>query len=375
MAKKFNPEQWLEKQESEIKYPVQEKKTGSERDPDSKIETIISRIESQGIDITGSYDIWRDIGFAFADEFGESGREYFHRISKFYPDYSSGECDDQFDKCLKSNGHGITMNTFYHFAKMKGVNISGANIRKDVSGAHEKGQEKLPLIADEVYATLPDFLQKICDVSQTDEERDILLLGSLATLSSIMPNVYGFYHQNKVKPNMYLFLTAKASAGKGLLNHCKQLAYPVHYKLREESEMLKAEYQKDLKIYNANKRDDPDTEKPQKPPEKLLFIPANSSATGVFQLLSDNDGKGLIFETEGDTLANTFKSDYGNYSDGFRKAFHHETISYYRRTDKEYVVPISAGILYCRETPVKLKSIWIKPCSDKCGAMHVGQFC
>ena len=44
-----------------------------------------------------------------------------------------------------------------------------------------------------------------------------------------------------------------------------------------------------------------------------------------------------MFETEGDTLANTFGSDYGNYSDGFRKAFHHETISYIRRKDREYV--------------------------------------
>jgi hypothetical protein len=54
-------------------------------------------------------------------------------------------------------------------------------------------------------------------------------------------------------------------------------------------------------------------------------------------LLFENEGRGLIFETEGDTLAQIFKSDYGNYSDGFRKAFHHETISYYRRTDREYV--------------------------------------
>ena len=69
----------------------------------------------------------------------------------------------------------------------------------------------------------------------------------------------------------------------------------------------------------------------------MLFIPANCSATGVFQLLFDNDGQGLIFETEGDTLSMAFKSDYGNYSDGFRKAFHHESISYYRRTDHEFV--------------------------------------
>jgi hypothetical protein len=57
----------------------------------------------------------------------------------------------------------------------------------------------------------------------------------------------------------------------------------------------------------------------------------------LFQNLNDNQGIGLIFETEGDTLAQTFKSEHGNYSDGFRKAFHHETISYNRRKDREYV--------------------------------------
>ena len=44
-----------------------------------------------------------------------------------------------------------------------------------------------------------------------------------------------------------------------------------------------------------------------------------------------------MFETEGDTLANVFASDYGNFSDGFRKAFHHEPISYTRRKDREFV--------------------------------------
>ncbi len=40
---------------------------------------------------------------------------------------------------------------------------------------------------------------------------------------------------------------------------------------------------------------------------------------------------------DGDALANTFGSDYGNDSDGVRKAFHHEAISYIRRKDREYV--------------------------------------
>jgi hypothetical protein len=50
----------------------------------------------------------------------------------------------------------------------------------------------------------------------------------------------------------------------------------------------------------------------------------------------DNDGIGLLFESEGDTLSQTLKSDYGNYSDVLRKAFHHELVSLSRRKDREY---------------------------------------
>lgn len=69
----------------------------------------------------------------------------------------------------------------------------------------------------------------------------------------------------------------------------------------------------------------------------MLFIPANSSATALFQTLNDNEGQALMFETEGDTLTTTFRSEHGNYSDGLRKAFHHEPITYNRRKDREYV--------------------------------------
>lgn len=91
------------------------------------------------------------------------------------------------------------------------------------------------------------------------------------------------------------------------------------------------------RLQNEYVQDKKNNEPPQEPPIKTLLIPANSSATSVYQVLNDNGGIGLMFETEGDTLANTFKSDYGNFSDGFRKAFHHEMISYTRRKDREFV--------------------------------------
>ena len=97
--------------------------------------------------------------------------------------------------------------------------------------------------------------------------------------------------------------------------------------------LAKESYERDLKEFDKEKI----LEKPKAPIEKMLFLPANNSSSGMFQLLENNEGKGLIFETEADTLTGTFKQDYGDYSDGFRKAFQHETISYYRKTDSEYV--------------------------------------
>ena len=43
---------------------------------------------------------------------------------------------------------------------------------------------------------------------------------------------------------------------------------------------MKQQFEVDMQEYNANKGKDANTEKPQKPPQKMLFIPANNSATG-----------------------------------------------------------------------------------------------
>ena len=302
-----------------------------DEDTFNEVKEIIDEIEAKQIDIASEYAEWRNIGFAFADAFGESGRELFQRISKFYPEYDEAECNDQYNKCLKANGQGISLKTFFYHAQQAGVKIGSSKV------AAAAPQEAAPTLPDALFTQLPDFLQRVINHSTSSEERDLLLLGSLVSLSACMPKVYGIYDGRKVFANLFLFVTAQASAGKGRLSHCRQLVEPIHKAFREETMLRKQEYEIALKAFNSKKGKDEGAEKPARPPEKMLFIPANNSSTGAYQLLSDSDGKGLIFETEGDTLAQAFKSEHGNYSDGFRKAFHHETISYYRRTDQEYV--------------------------------------
>lgn len=123
--KKFDPKTWLQNTKKNKTF----KPTGfssSATRIHHNVDIVIRRIENYQIDITTNsheYNDWRNLGFAFADEFGEAGRQYFHRISRFYPDYDIKATDNQFDKCLQSNRKGITIKTFFGMARDAGLNI------------------------------------------------------------------------------------------------------------------------------------------------------------------------------------------------------------------------------------------------------------
>ncbi len=357
--KTFNPSEWLNSQniQNKITNTNKYREMVQPNDVSSDIETIISRIEATATDIAPHYADWRNVGFALADELGESGRNYFHRISRLYPNYSTAETDKQFDKCLKAKGHGVSIKTIFHLAKQANINIATNTVtqqtsqnRKTKSPISPNGETgdcgetadvipaiQLPNFPNELFDKLPYFFQRIVSNANSDDDKDILLLGSLVTISACLPNVYGIYAQKKVGANLYLFVSAQASAGKGRLPFCRKLVEPIHKSLKEQSLKERERYEMELAEYVQLKRENPSLEKPKEPPFRMLIIPANNSSTGVFQILNDNNGVGLMFETEGDTLSQTFKSDYGNYSDGFRQAFHHEIISYNRRQNREYV--------------------------------------
>ena len=355
MSKKtFNPKDWASRGVSHTPATVP---IVPNTNPNNDIETITARIEAAAVDIAPNYADWRDLGFALADALGESGRNYYHRLSRFYAGYNQTETDRQFNNCLKAHGHGVTIKTLYHLAKSAGIeiailpNIQNGNLAKVAKSkvtppqkkiekpqpSEEQETELTPTFPKIIYQNLPDFLQRVTAKATSPEDKDLLLLGSLVVVSACLPNVFGNYDERRVYPNLFLFLTASASAGKGRLTLCRKLVYPIHKALREQYKVLYDTYKQEKILYNNAKKDQPSMDEPQEPPMLALLMPANSSATAFFQILNDNNGAGLMFETEGDTLAQTFKSEHGNFSDGFRKAFHHETISYLRRKDREFV--------------------------------------
>ena len=333
------------------------------------VEALTVLIERSGIDITSDYGDWCSIGFALAEALGTDGEAYFHRISAFYPAYSPSEASKQYAACLRhkvqSGKAPITIATLFHIAKAHGIclplpplrggaqragescpNLRGGQGEFSSQNPSEESEENssnssdssipLPTFSQFIRNKLPSIMQRIVTDSVSDVDADILILGSLAVFSACMPNVYGVYDRREVFANLFLYVTARASTGKGRLSLCRHLAAPLHTALRDKYRKQMKKYEAAQAAFVVNRKNGLAVQ-PKEPPFLTLFVPANSTATVVYQTLAQNNGVGLLFETEGDTLANAFNSDLGNYSDGFRKAFHHESISYLRKKDHEYV--------------------------------------
>lgn len=375
--KHFIPQQWEGCSDEKSPFTNAEVLAGVNN---NDVERIVSLIEQKSIDIAPSYEDWVRLGFALVDGFGENGRNYFLSLSSLHAGCTQQAANFQYDKCLRSGNSGITLSTFFHLAKQSGISISvpngkmaiwqngnlngysdrqnGSEISKlpnchggnmEISGENKAQdtsnvqitkypncqcgktdimdkwllvEEQLPFYPDEIYSSLPPFLDKIVKNAISSSGRDMLLVGAITVLSSTLSMVSGVYDERIVYPNLYLFVSADAGMGKGALTLCRELVSPINAELR-------ALYKQQM----ANT----DNDKEKDIPMRTLLIPANSSSSAFVKTLADNNGVGLMFETEGDTLSQTLKSDYGNYSDTLRKAFHHESISLCRRKDKEFL--------------------------------------
>lgn len=125
----------------------------------SKFERILSAINK---DITGDYKQWLTIGFAIANTYGENGINYYHLISKYSQSYNANDTERQYKHCLKYNNGKITINSFYYYCKLNGIQI------------HDEREEyisKLTYYAKESNKKPDDVIQMIDgQLSEQDSE-------------------------------------------------------------------------------------------------------------------------------------------------------------------------------------------------------------
>lgn len=248
-------------------------------------------------------------------------------------------CNSNFD--LKENEIKNIIKSAFHnniadFAKFANVakdkvNDSEMNI---VDDKNESYLYSTPTIPFSVYDNLPSLLKKGANAFSEQRAKDTFLTGALSIISGCLPNVSGIYGGRTVYPHLFSFILAPAASGKGALQSAKELADRYHKETMQDSKDAKRAFENEIEHINCE--ESAEEVKPIEPQFKVVYIPADASKSKIIQHLEQNEGKGIICETEADTLGQAFKNDWGSYSDIFRKSFHHEKIAITRKTNDEY---------------------------------------
>lgn len=172
-------------------------------------------------------------------------------------------------------------------------------------------------ISDEIYKKLPSAFQDVSSPIKDRIKKDLVLVASLGVVSNLI-DINGIYGNKVVYPNLFIFITAPASSGKGVMSWVRRLGDELQKKYNRIYQIDKAEFE-------DNKR------KGEKPKRLTVFQSANASVSGFIKQLSKNQGKSIVFETEADSLNGVMKNeDWGSFSDLFRRSFEFETISMLR---------------------------------------------
>ena len=158
--------------------------------------------------------------------------------------------------------------------------------------------QKTPYIPQKVYDNLPTIFQMATD-KFNGRKRDILLMGLLGVTGGML-NVKGIYRGETTYPNLFCFIVAPAASEKGVLKYAKAIGLTMQTLLMETQNID-------------------------------IFISGNISTAVMYQHLYKNGGKGILFESEADTIKNTFKQEWGNYDDFLRKTFHFEDVTLERK--------------------------------------------
>lgn len=343
--------------------------------PLSDLERLVAAIEHQGANIAPTYQEYMPIAFATANDCGETGRTFFHRICRLSEKYLYEEADKLYDHALKAGNGRNGLGSVFHWAEIAGVktdkqladtfrqylreNKNPSNLQAPLTPthAHTYAREDLPPAFPDY--PWPPFIKQMIDCGNSIAQRDILLLGVFTVLGGTLnKRVRVLYGQKYMYPCLQTFIVAPPASGKGALTWVRRLAEPIH-------EEMMARYKDSLKNYREEKnrwdslgKKRSETPEPEQPPLKMFLIAGDNSGTGILENLIEADGVGLICETEADTVSTAIGADHGHWSDTLRKCHDHERLAFNRRTNREYrECPASYLSVLLSGTPAQVRPL------------------
>lgn len=275
-----------------------------------------------------------------------------------YDSYENGNRNNFIHQLVCNlNRAGVPENDAFAFLVQRFTDLSEYEIKQTLTGVYQRHIDEFatvdyevlmlknpkvvddvsntPILSNEIYSRLPGFLRMQCSIFSEPRERDVFLLSFLGLLSGALLKYTGTYRSKTVYSNLYIYIVAPSASNKGVMDFVRAMGMTYHKALRNEYKTAKTIYIQELEQYNMSKAKGNLGEMPLAPKNKGFYIPGNSSSAALLKQLNENDGNGVICESEGDTIGNMLKQEWGNFSDIFRKAFHHEYLSISRKTTED----------------------------------------
>lgn len=319
-------------------------------------ERLVAYLEKKGGNITESYHDWLIACFSCCSLDAYGGKQLFHRISKLSSKYKASECDKQYEACLRTT-HESTPN----IAPLLALSAQHGYFIKDDFTPRSTPQITRPLYYSQLPQQQPSFnlgdnckhsfiLKTVLSLVSDPNIKAPALLSYISGCATLLEKVTIYYQGQQQHLHLYYCLVAPPASGKSELGKVAKIFGAVQEDLMTHTNALREQYLQDRKNAKAA-----DREEIAKPPLHTLFLPADTSTAALMKTLQDNNGNGLIWETELDTLTRNMKSEYGNYSDLLRNNWQSETIKSNRKKDREFITLDDPHFsLICSGTPQQI---------------------
>jgi predicted P-loop ATPase len=175
----------------------------------SDVDFVIKQIQDNRVDLThGQYDRFLRIGFALCSHFGAGGGPYFHTVAALNEKYDPAVCEQQWQYIVKSRREGVTMGTFFHYAKEAGLSIVTRETQQTAAVAKQaKRQGRTPesasRILEEMEGITPEESQDVID-AVFGSDVDLKTMSELPLLEAMELFLHSFYRleRNEITRNI-----------------------------------------------------------------------------------------------------------------------------------------------------------------------------
>ena len=82
---------------------------------------MVKKIEASGVSIAPKYDQYIRLAIVFANELGENGRDYFHRVCSFDSKYDFKHCDKTFTDILNKKYSDCSVGTLIYYMQERNI--------------------------------------------------------------------------------------------------------------------------------------------------------------------------------------------------------------------------------------------------------------